>query len=256
MDVLGLDFVNGQVLLDLIEVILFIVVRVVVVAHTRFLLRVGGCGLVLSLRFVVDGAAQIDSVLVFGLELVHELVGLVEFATDGARGGLLIDDWRHFGLIQLGVEGRLGLLLLCWFGLADVAAGESIEHLQQDWLLIVDLHASLLGESFAVLCLTLQVGFGPEDGDRVVKAVKLHEFLDELCAEGCLRVLTHLPREWVLPVEGALLLLDLVLVVDGLEDAGAQLGTHLSEHTVGFERLDDKIFEIVHFTQSKLNSNY
>ena len=50
----------------------------------------------------------------------------------------------------------------------------------------------------------------------------------------------------VLEVERALLRLNLVLVVDCLEDTGAKLSSHLSEHTVSLQRLDDHVLKFVH----------
>lgn len=50
----------------------------------------------------------------------------------------------------------------------------------------------------------------------------------------------------VIPMEAWLPLFDLLLVVDDLEHAGAELSSELAEDAVSFERLDDKVFEFVH----------
>ncbi len=50
----------------------------------------------------------------------------------------------------------------------------------------------------------------------------------------------------VLPVERASLLLNLVLVVDYFKDAGSELSADLAQHSVGFEGLNDEVFEVLH----------
>lgn len=51
----------------------------------------------------------------------------------------------------------------------------------------------------------------------------------------------------VLEVEAALTLFDLVLVIDDFENTRPQLGSDLAEDSVGFEALDDKVLQFVHF---------
>ena len=42
-------------------------------------------------------------------------------------------------------------------------------------------------------------------------------------------------------MEAGLALLDLILVVDHLKDARAQLGAHLAKHSVGLQTLDHEV---------------
>ena len=47
-------------------------------------------------------------------------------------------------------------------------------------------------------------------------------------------------------MERALACLNLVLVVDDFEDAGAELGAHLAQDSVGLKALDYEVFQFVH----------
>ena len=70
--------------------------------------------------------------------------------------------------------------------------------------------------------------------------------MDKLRHERSLLRFAQLFGAWVLKVERALLLLNLILVVDCLENAGAKLGSHLSKYTVCLQRLDDHVLKFVH----------
>ena len=65
--------------------------------------------------------------------------------------------------------------------------------------------------------------------------------MDKLGDQSPLSRLTQFSRPGVLKVEGALALLDLVLIVDHFEDAGAELGSDLAQDTIGLQRLDHQV---------------
>jgi hypothetical protein len=71
--------------------------------------------------------------------------------------------------------------------------------------------------------------------------------LDQLGAQSRVGVFAQFLGEGILPVESTSLLLNLVLVVDCLEDTGAELCSDLAKDTIGFEGLENKTFEFVHF---------
>lgn len=72
-----------------------------------------------------------------------------------------------------------------------IAALKRLENLHQDWLTGVATYASLLGKSTSVLSFAFEVRLRSENSERVVKAVKLHELTNDLCAEAGLRVFAH-----------------------------------------------------------------
>ena len=47
-------------------------------------------------------------------------------------------------------------------------------------------------------------------------------------------------------MEGWLALLDLVLIIDDIENAGAKLGSDLTQDSIGFQTLNYQIFQFVH----------
>ena len=161
-------------------------------------------------------------------------------------GWLLV---RDAGLLKLSGNWSRLFWRFCWRSGFVVARrrseagarGERFQDREQDRLLGGCTDPDLLRQVAPVLSLALDVGFRTENRQRVVKAVKLHKLSDHLGRKRRLRILSQFAGERVLPVERALALLDLVLVVDSLENTVAQLGAHLAEHTVRLEGLNDKI---------------
>jgi hypothetical protein len=83
--------------------------------------------------------------------------------------------------------------------------------------------------------------------------------LDQFGAQSRVGVFAQFLGKGVLPVESASLLLNLVLVVNCLEDTGAELCSHLAKDTIGFERLKNKTLQFVHFVSPRfklINFNF
>jgi hypothetical protein len=110
--------------------------------------------------------------------------------------------------------------------------------------------SQLQGKGFS-LDLLSHVGFRGEDAVGVIHVVKLEKFFDqhdELFAMGFVMKCLTLD---IFPIEGR----DLnekklyfflgAWLIDDLEDAGADLSADVGKNVVGFESLNDKVFEFV-----------
>jgi hypothetical protein len=162
----------------------------------------------------------------------------------GSLCRLLVRDAR---MLKLSGDGLLFRRFCRSSGLATArgetgARGECFHDRDENRLLSRCFDSDLLCQVPSVFCLALDVGFGAEDRQRVVKAVKLHKLSDHLGGKRRLTVLSQFAGEWVLLVERALTLLNLVLVVDCLKNTGAKLCAHLPYYAVRLKRLNNKIF--------------
>jgi len=84
-----------------------------------------------------------------------------------------------------------------------------------------------------------EIDFGEVNLRCIVKAVKFEELSNELSAYHTRCSLHNLFRVGVLPVKARLTLLYLVLIVDDLEYARAELRSQLTKDAVGLKGLDD-----------------
>jgi hypothetical protein len=76
-----------------------------------------------------------------------------------------------------------------------------------------------LGKLLSVFSFAFDIGLRSENGKTIVKAVKLHKFGYDFSCKCRLRVLSEFFCKWVLPMERAFTLLNLILVVNCFEDA-------------------------------------
>lgn len=155
------------------------------------------------------------------------------------RRSIVLSSWS---LVRRG--GSLG-----WAGSGLISREETLQELHKERLLL-GLGA---GESrpprellLAHAVRVIQIYLGEVDLQGIVEAVEFEELANELGAYHSRGALHDLLGIRIFPVETRLALLNLLLVVDDLKDAGAQLSSQLAQNAVGLQGLDHKVLQLVH----------
>lgn len=132
-------------------------------------------------------------------------VHALDVGTDGLKS-------RYFLFHVLLLRGRPCSIIPCH---------ELLKDLQKDGLVLGGVvKLGTAGQVRRVGSSALQVGFGPEDVQRIVHFVEFKELPNQLATEHALSIRSCLAGVRVLPVElAAALVLILVLLVDALEHA-------------------------------------
>lgn len=248
----------GQVLLNviIIEIVVVVVPNVLITILLGHLLTIvaksvcasfRSCSATKSVSIVPEAllaSTQIEPCLLLCVKLVEQIVSLRQVLL-----GLI--DWTRFQIrlrfrkvvnrewLDVHGAGAAG----CWRSNCLLSAEETVQHLHEDGLLSVETtltEACLLREGFPI-DITTQICLRLVNGERVVKAVKFEELTNQLGHQRRISGRAQLLCTRILPMEATPLLLDLVLIVDHLEDTGAQLCPHLSQDAIRLQTLYDQV---------------